>query len=366
MKQTPLYARHKALGGRMIDFGGWCMPVQYSGILDEHAHVRQAAGLFDVSHMGELTFRGPDAAAFLQAMVTNDIASAAPGRAVYSPMCGPDGGTVDDLLVYKRGEDDFLVVVNAANTDKDDAWFRQHLSGRVEMENISDRVAQIAVQGPAAQRILQPLTDTPLDSIRFYRFAPNVTVDGVECLVSRTGYTGEDGFELYLPAAHAVQIWDALLAAGGPEGLVPAGLGARDTLRFEVALPLYGHELSAEISPLEAGLSRFVKLQKGDFIGRDALAAQAAQGPRRRLAGIRMVGRGVARGGCALLSGGRPVGVVTTGNYSPTLKENLGLALVDASFTGQTFSVDIRGRAVEAAFAPLPFYSKQYRNKAAK
>lgn len=347
----------------MIDFGGWEMPVQYSGILDEHAHVRRTAGLFDVSHMGELTFRGPDAAAFLQSMVTNDLASAAVGRAVYSPMCYPDAGTVDDLLVYKRGEDDFLVVVNAANTARDAAWFREHLAGRVEMADISDRVAQIAIQGPAAQRILQPLAGIPLDSIRFYRFAQKVPVGGVECLVSRTGYTGEDGFELYLPAERAVPVWDALLAAGKPEGLVPAGLGARDTLRFEAALPLYGHELSADISPLEGGLSHFVKFGKGDFIGREALAAQQEAGPRRRRIGIRMTGRGLARGGCPVLSGGKSVGVVTTGNYSPTLRQNLALALVDSAFDGGALAVDIRGRSVDAAVTPLPFYSKKYRNR---
>lgn len=349
------------MGGKMIDFGGWEMPVQYSGILDEHQHVRSQAGLFDVSHMGEILITGPGAASYLQTLVTNDLSGAAPGRAVYSPMCHPDGGIVDDLLIYKLSEDAYLAVVNAANTDKDFAWFQEHPGDGVFVENVSDRYAQLAIQGPNAQQILQRLTDVPLDSIRFYRFRTDVPICGVPVLLSRTGYTGEDGFELYFPPSKAPLLWRELLKQGADLGLVPAGLGARDTLRFEVALPLYGHELSDTISPLEAGLDRFVKLGKPDFIGRDALLRQKENGVPRRLVGFEMTGRGVARGGYSVRCGGEEIGTVTTGNYSPSLGKNLGLALVKAEFGGDRLEIVIRGKSVEAAVIPYPFYTKNYK-----
>lgn len=361
MKKTPLYEKHRASGGRMIDFGGWLLPVQYGGILEEHAAVRERAGLFDVSHMGEILVRGKNAAAFLQRLVTNDLSAAQAGRAVYSPMCAPDGGTVDDLLIYKRAEDSFLVVVNAANADKDYEWITAHRAEGVELENASEDYAQLALQGPRAQAILSLLTGCPLDEIRFYRFREEVPVAGIPCLVSRTGYTGEDGFELYLPAGKAPALWDALLEAGRPLGLVPAGLGARDTLRFEAALPLYGHELSPTISPLEAGLGHFVKLGKSDFIGRQALLAVSEAGVKRRLIGFGMTGRGVARENYPVRSEGREIGFVTSGSYAPTLQKNLGLALVDAAFAGDTLEILIRGKAVEARVLPLPFYTKKYK-----
>lgn len=361
MKKTPLYDRHVALGGNMIDFGGWMMPVQYSGILNEHERVRNAAGLFDVSHMGEITVRGSGATEYLQKLLTNDIAKAAPGRAVYSPMCYPDGGVVDDLLVYRISEQSYLVVVNASNTERDYKWFREHLIPGAEIENVSEQYAQIAIQGPAAEAILQQFTVDPLGGIGFYRFKNDVRVDSIPSIVSRTGYTGEDGFEVYLSADQAPRLWDDLLEAGAEKGLVPAGLGARDTLRFEAALPLYGHELSETISPLEAGLGKFVKPAKEDFIGRQALLRQLESGAGRRLAGLQMTGRGVARSGCEVRANGRPVGHVTTGNYSPSLKKNLGIILVDANTDLSGLSVVIRGKEIAASAVPIPFYQKRYK-----
>jgi aminomethyltransferase len=364
MKHTPLYDEHIRLGGRIIDFGGWALPVQYSGIIEEHEAVRSAAGLFDVSHMGEVTVKGRDAQSFIQHLVTNDISKAVDGQAVYSPMCYPDGGVVDDLLVYRLGAEDYLLVVNAANTDKDYAWIREHLSGDVRAENISDQWAQLALQGPKAQEILQKLTDYPLVDIRFYRFAANVTVAGCTALVSRSGYTGEDGFELYVVPQDAPALWNALLEAGRDEGLVPCGLGERDTLRFESALPLYGQEISAEISPLEAGLNRFVKLDKVDFIGKDALQKQAEQGLKRKLAGFEMVERGIPRSHYDVQKDGRRVGFVTTGSFSPTLKKNIGLALVESECAadGTEMDIVIRDKAVRARVIPVPFYNKKYKN----
>lgn len=364
MKHTPLYEQHAALGGRIIDFGGWALPVQYSGIIEEHEAVRNAAGLFDVSHMGEVTVKGSGALAFIQHLVTNDISKAVDGQAVYSPMCYPDGGVVDDLLVYRMGAEDFLLVVNAANTDKDFAWICEHLPDDVKAENVSDKWAQLALQGPKAQAILQKLTDYPLGDIRFFHFVPNARVADMDALVSRSGYTGEDGFELYTAAENAPALWQALLDAGRGDGLLPAALGARDTLRFETALPLYGQEISADISPLEAGLTRFVKLDKPDFIGKAALVKQAEAGLKRKLVGFEMVGRGVPRSHYGVAKDGRTVGFVTTGSFSPTIKKNLGLALVEADYAVQDAALEIviRDKPVEARIVPLPFYSKKYKN----
>ena len=363
MKRTPLYERHLALGGRMIDFGGWELPVQYQGIIKEHEQVRSAAGLFDVSHMGEITVKGPDALGFIQRMVTNDISGAQDMQAVYSPMCDENGGVVDDLLIYRIGEEDYLLIVNAANTDKDYEWLCRHASGQVELRNVSDEYAQLAIQGPNAERILQRLCGAPLEGIRFYRFRTDVHVAGVPAIVSRTGYTGEDGFELYLPAAEAAGAWDKLLEAGEADGLVPAGLGARDTLRFEVALPLYGHELSDSISPLEAGLGMFVKLDKEAFIGREALAAQKADGLKRRIVGFEMTERGIPRSHLDVRRDGASVGVVTSGGFAPSVGKNLGLALVDIGCTAEGTALDIiiRDKPVKAQVVKKPFYSKKYK-----
>ncbi len=363
MKRTPLYEKHVALGGRMIDFGGWELPVQYQGIIKEHEQVRAAAGLFDVSHMGEITVKGPDAQRFIQCMVTNDISGAQDLQAVYSPMCYENGGVVDDLLIYRMGEEDYLLIVNAANTDKDYEWLCRNVTGQVELRNVSDEYAQLAVQGPNAERILQRLCDKPLEYVKFYRFRTDVRVASVSGIVSRTGYTGEDGFELYLPAVEATSVWDALLEAGKGDGLVPAGLGARDTLRFEVALPLYGHELSDSISPLEAGLGMFVKLDKEEFIGKEALAAQKAAGLKRRVVGFEMTECGIPRAQMDVQKDGALVGFVTSGGFAPSVGKNLGLALVDIACAaeGTELEIIIRDKPVNAQVVGKPFYSKKYK-----
>lgn len=375
MRQTPIHDRHKALGGRMIEFGGWSMPVQYTDIVREHQAVRTAAGLFDVSHMGELRVSGTGTLEALQRVVSNDLSKARIGQAVYSPMCAEDGGTVDDLLLYRLGEDDWLLVVNASNTEADLAWLRSCVGDRVAVVDRSAETALLAIQGPAAEKILQPFTETDLSKIRPFRFVSHVLLHGIcpsghfQCaaLVSRTGYTGEDGFEIYLDPERAVNLWDALLAAGQAHGLLPCGLGARDTLRLEAALPLYGHELSRQINPLEAGLDRFVKLEKSAFIGRQALLDyQALPASRqRRLIGLELIDRGIARSGCPVQFGGQPVGHVTSGGPSPTLQKNIALALVsaDAATPGTPsekpeFIAVVRDRPLQARAVPLPFYQR--------
>lgn len=361
MKQTPLYAKHIEAGGKIIDFGGWALPVQYRGIIEEHEAVRQRAGLFDVSHMGELWVEGPDALACLQQLVTNDLSRATDGQAVYSPMCQDDGGVVDDLLLYRVAEERWLLVVNAANTGKDEAWIRSRLSGRASLTNRSEETAQLAIQGPLAEAILQRLTPVNLADIRFYRFLTDVQVADKPVLVSRTGYTGEAGFELYFQAEDAPVLWDHLLDAGQTDGLVPAGLGARDTLRFEAALPLYGQELGSDITPLEAGLNRFVKLDKPDFIGRPALLAQHENGLARIRAGLNMIGRGIPRSHYEIRQGDRIVGQVTSGTFAPTLKKNMAMALLDTSLAvpGQIVDVIIRDKPVQAEVVELPFYKRK-------
>jgi aminomethyltransferase len=362
MKKTPLYDNHIKLNGRMIDFGGWMMPMQYEGIIKEHRAVRSAAGLFDVSHMGEVTVKGPGARGFIQNLITNDISGLENLQIIYSPMCYPNGGTVDDLIAYKFDDEDFLIVVNAANTDKDFEWMLQNKQDGVELENLSDKYAQLALQGPKAQQILQKLTPLDLAGLKFFRFAAGVDVDEVPAIVSRSGYTGEDGFEIYAPAGYAPRLWESILEAGRGEGLVPAGLGARDTLRFEAALPLYGHELTKDISPLEAGLGCFVKLDKERFIGREALMAQS-QALSRRSIGFEMTEPGVAREGFEVKAGEKIIGSVTSGSYSPTLGKNLGMALVESAFAaeGTEIRIVIRNRNAKAKVIKKPFYSKKYK-----
>lgn len=328
-KQTPLYETHLRHGGRIVEFGGWLLPVQYTGVLEEHKAVREKAGLFDVSHMGEVLVKGPDAFAFVQNLVTNDVSRLTDLKIQYSPMCYPDGGVVDDLLVYKQGMEEYLLVINAANIDKDWQWMQDNKQNfHVELTNLSDNTAQLALQGPLAQKILSQLTDTSLQELEYYWFLPKVIVAGKEALVSRTGYTGEDGFEIYCRPEDVASLWDAIMTAGEPYGLLPAGLGCRDTLRFEACLPLYGHELSKDISPLEAGIGMFVKLDKGDFNGSAALAEQKKNGVKRKVVGFVVTGRGIARAEYPVMAEGRRIGTVTTGSYSPSLDKNIGLALV--------------------------------------
>jgi aminomethyltransferase len=359
--RTSLYERHEPLGAQIVDFAGWEMPIRYAGIIAEHRATRTHAGLFDVSHMGEIHITGPQAGFFINAIVTNDISKAKPGRAVYSPMCTEDGGTVDDLLVYVLGEEKYLLVVNAANTDKDFAWIRGHAPQGVSVTNVSRRYAQIAIQGPNALAILSKLTKTDLASVKYYHFIQDVAdIPGGPGLVSRTGYTGEDGFEMYMPWDNAPVLWDALMDAGAPLGIVPAGLGARDTLRLEAAMPLYGHELGPDITPIQAGLTRFVKFDKGDFVGRDALLKQSESGGYTRLTGLILKERGIPRAGYPVLKDDTIIGTVTSGGQAPYLEKAIALALVSPQYTepGTQLTVGIRDRHVPAEAAVLPFYKR--------
>ncbi|SDD60330.1 glycine cleavage system aminomethyltransferase GcvT [Sporomusa acidovorans] len=360
-KQTPLYETHQKYGGKMVEFGGWLLPVQYTGILDEHKTVRAKAGLFDVSHMGEVLVKGPDALAFLQKLVTNDVARIADTQVQYTPMCYPDGGTVDDLLIYRRSQAEYFLVINAANIDKDWQWLQENSAGfQVELTNLSAVTAELALQGPMAETILSKLTDAPLAGLPYYWFIPETIVAGKKVMVSRTGYTGEDGFEIYCHPQEAVDLWEAVMEAGKPYGLMPAGLGCRDTLRFEAALPLYGHELSATITPMEAGLCKFISLDKGEFNGRNVLAQQKQAGLKRKIAGFAVTGRGIPRAEYPVVCEGKTIGSVTTGSYAPTLDKNIGLALMEAGYAkiGQKIAIEIRGKQVPAEVIPKPFYRK--------
>jgi aminomethyltransferase len=362
LKHTPLYEQHRALGARFVDFGGWEMPVQYSGIIEEHQAVRTHAGLFDVSHMGEFKVEGKDALAFLQYLVPNDVGRLAVHQALYTQLCLANGNVIDDLLVYKLAEEHYMLVVNAANISKDLSWVQgqaKHFAN-VTISDQSDTTALLALQGPAALAILQTLTSANLAAIRYYHCTADV-VGGINCIISRTGYTGEDGFELYCSSADVPKLWNDLLAAGKEHGLRPVGLGARDTLRLEAGYCLYGHELDEQTNPLEARLGWTVKLNKGDFIGRDSLLQVKVQGPQRLLVGIELLERGVARGDCALYDQERRIGALTSGSHSPTLHKNIGMGYVEAAaaVTGKQLQVDIRGKRVAAQIVALPFYKRK-------
>ena len=360
LKRTPLFASYQKYGAKLIDFGGWELPVQFSGILEEHKAVREKAGLFDVSHMGEVDVKGKDALQFIQKMITNDASKLVDGKALYSPMCYPDGGTVDDLLVYRYNQEHYLLVINAANIEKDVAWLLEHVEGDVEVKNISEEVSQLALQGPIAENVLQRIADIELSAIGVFEFKADVRLKEIKALVSRTGYTGEDGFEIYLSNDDAPKLYDIILEIGKEDGVIPCGLGARDTLRFEAKLPLYGQELSATISPLEAGIGFFVKLDKTDFIGKDALSQQKEQGLPRKIVGIEMIERGIPRSHYPVYVGDEQIGEITTGTQSPTLKKNLGLALLKTDFTsiGTEVWVEIRNKKVKAQVVKTPFYKR--------
>ncbi|MFA7672800.1 MAG: glycine cleavage system aminomethyltransferase GcvT [Clostridia bacterium] len=361
MKTTPLTSVHESLNARMVDFGGFYMPVQYTSIIEEHMAVRNAAGIFDVSHMGEVTVKGKDASAYIYDLVTNDPTGMTEGQIMYSPMCYENGGCVDDLLIYRNSDKDYLIIANASNTEKDFDWMQKHIKGfDVSVENMSAKYGQIALQGPKSQEILGSLTKTDLGSLQFYRFRNDVTVDGVNTIVSRTGYTGEDGFEIYCAAEDTEKLFRKLMELGA----LPCGLGARDTLRFESALPLYGHELSADITPLNAGLKPFVKLEKTGFIGHEALVRQAQAGLDRKSAGFEMVDRGVARNGYELFNAeGRKIGYVTSGSNCPSLNKNCGMGLMEIEYTkvGTEIYVDVRGKKLKAVTVKKPFYAKKYK-----
>lgn len=358
LKRTPLFEMYKDYGAKTIDFGGWDLPVQFSSIKEEHEAVRTKAGLFDVSHMGEIEVKGKDSLAYLQKMMTNDISKLKDGGAQYTAMCYADGGTVDDLLVYKKADEDYLLVVNASNIEKDFDWLVSHVTEEVEVTNISDSIAQLAIQGPLAEQALQKLTNTDLSEIKFFKFKENVEINGVAALVSRTGYTGEDGFEIYCLKEHAVELWNAILK---DESVVPCGLGARDTLRFEANLALYGQELSKDITPLEAGIGFAVKTNKEeDFFGKEVLKDQKENGVPRKLVGIEMIDKGIPRHGYEVYVGEELIGEVTTGTQSPTLKKNIGLALLKKDFTELETEVEVqvRKKRLKAKIIKTPFYQR--------
>lgn len=364
-RKTPLYEAHKRLGGRIIDFGGWALPVNYAaGILAEHAATRQAVGVFDVSHMGEFHFRGPRALEALQSLMTNNVARLADGQALYTVACNPEGGIVDDLIVYRVASDHYLTVVNAANLEKDLAWFRQNAGTLCSIDDESDTTALIAFQGPKAIAALESLGAKDLASLPSFAFRTNVQLAGCDTWVARTGYTGEDGAEIFCSPVHAPALFDALVKAAESVGGLAVGLGARDTLRLEAKLPLYGNDLSDSTSPLEAGLGWVVKFDKGSFIGAEALAKQKEAGVKRRLVGFVMKDRGTARHGYPVLAsrGGElaVVGEVTSGGVGPTVGKNVGMAYVPSSLAaaGTQLFVDCRGKTVPAEVVAGPFYRR--------
>ncbi len=361
-RKTPFYEKHVQLKGTIVDYGGWYLPVQYAGIVTEVHQTRKKAGIFDVSHMGEVMVEGPGAFDFLQKVVTNDLSSLTDGRIIYSPVCYPNGGTVDDILIYRYNRDKYLLVVNAGNTDKDIAWFEENAGKAVSLKNISAQTAQIALQGPNSLLIMRSLTGQPLEKLRYYHFIPEVKVAGIKCIVSRTGYTGEDGFEIYCSPQDAGAVWEAIWSAGqtGDLGLTPVGLGARDVLRLEASMPLYGHELGPKISPLQAGLERFISFsKKPPFTGRDALLEQKEAGLKKKLTGLALLERGVLREGYRVVDGEEDMGWVSSGTYSPTLEKSVGMAFLPPDqAVGSEVRVIIRNRAFRAQVVKLPFYRR--------
>jgi aminomethyltransferase len=356
LKKTVLHAAHRRAGAKMVEFAGWQMPVQYSGVIDEHLAVRSRAGLFDVSHMGEIEVRGAGALEFCQRISANDVARIKISQAQYNLLLHENGGIVDDVIFYRLESDRFLICVNASNCEKDFSWMRRHAGAGVEVTDMSARYAQLALQGPLAKKILQPLTALALGELKTFHFQ-FADVASVRCLISRTGYTGEDGFELYCDADAAEGLWASLLRAGAGDGLMPAGLGARDTLRLEKGYPLYGHELDDTTTPLEAGLDWVVKLSKPTFMGRDAILRQKSEGVHRRLVGLELLEPGIARNGYALYRHGRAVGHVTSGTKSPTLGKSIALGYVsrEAAEGDENIEVEIRGRRTRAKIVSLPF-----------
>lgn len=372
LKRTALFEEHQRLGGRLIDFGGWELPVQYSGVMEEHTACRTAAGLFDVSHMGEVHVEGAQSEAYLNYLVTNNVAKLADGQAQYTAMCNDRGGIVDDLLIYRRAPGKYLVVVNASNTDKDFSHMQAiekrfltlHSAADLRVTNESSRYTQIAVQGPKAMEILQRLTDTPLAGIKTYWFAEGKVLGSIPAVLARTGYTGEDGFEVYVAWEKGPEVWRALMEAGQPLGIKPCGLGARDTLRLEMKYPLYGNELSDETNPLEAGLGWVTKLDKGDFVGRGPIEAAKAAGLKRGLVGLKLTERGIPRHGYPVFdaSGQNQIGEVTSGTQSPSTQLAVGVAYVTLPHlpVGTKLTVDVRGKKIPAEVVATPFYKRPY------
>jgi aminomethyltransferase len=361
LKKTPLNARHRALGARMVEFGGWDMPVEYSGIIDEHMAVRTRAGLFDVSHMGQIEIAGPEALKAVQHITCNDASRLSIGQAQYSALTTPEGTFVDDVLTYRLADDHYMFVVNASNIMKDFAWITKHTEGFTDAAavNTSSRYALMALQGPAARQVLQTLTGVPLDDIKYYWFTTG-EVAGVAGTISRTGYTGEDGFEVFVPPASAERVWDAIFQAGKSAGVVPVGLGARDTLRLEAAMRLYGNDIDETTTVLEADLNWIVGWKKGDFLGADALRRQKEAGVARKLVGFEMLDRAIARHGYDAYVAGARAGVVTSGTQTPYVKKAIGMAYLptEHSAAGAEFEIDVRGRRARARVVPMPFYKR--------
>ena len=359
LRKTALNAAHRRLGAKMVNFGGWDMPVEYSGIIAEHLATRTAAGLFDVSHMGEIEVRGDRALDLVQYITCNDAARLAVGQAHYSGLMTEQGTFVDDLLVHKISGTHYFLCVNAGNQDQDFEHIRLHNRAGAQIENSGERYSQLAIQGPKALGILQRFTGVPLEAIKYYHFTSGV-VDGVDCLIARTGYTGEDGFEIYFPPEYSEKLWSNLLEAGGSQGLLPCGLGARNTLRLEASMCLYGHEIDDTTTPWEAGLGWICKPEKGEFLGREVLIRRKAAAMERTLVGFEMQDRLIARDACMISIGGRMAGRVTSGSPAPFLKKNIGMAYVSPAFKtpGTEIAVEIRGNQAPARIVPMPFYKR--------
>lgn len=356
--KTPLYECHVRGKGKMVPFAGYLLPVQYTDVIAEHNAVRTRAGLFDVSHMGEVMLSGPDALATINHLFTNDFTNMQDGRVRYSPMCNEEGGVIDDLIVYRMAADRYFIVVNASNRHKDVAWMKERLIGDTILEDQSDSYAQLALQGPASKEILSKVAAVGELPEKYYTFAGQVSVAGVPCLVSQTGYTGEHGYEIYCRPEAAESIWNALLAAGEADGLIPCGLGARDTLRLEAGMPLYGHEMSETISPLETGLQFAVKMQKEEFIGKTAIVEKGE--PQITRVGLKVTGRGIVREHCNIYRGDQEIGESTSGTHCPYLGGAYAMALIDRRYaeTGTQLEAEVRGRKVAVEIVPLPFYKK--------
>lgn len=362
LKKTPLNEVHRNSGGKMVDFGGWDMPVQYTaGVIAEHLATREKVGLFDVSHMGEIWVEGEDAIAFVNKLTTNDVTKLVDGQAHYSALTNDNGGVVDDLLVYRFDVDKLLLVVNAGTTEKDWDWITSHKADEnITLTNASADYCQIAIQGPKAVEIAQTFTDINLSEIKYYHFTVG-TFNGVDAIISRTGYTGEDGFEIYANKDHAEKLWNDFIEAGAEHGILPCGLAARNTLRLEAAMSLYGHELSDDISPLEAGLGWICKLNKGEFTGREHLVKLKEEGVKRKIVGFELIDKGIARDEMEVYVGDEKVGVVTSGSPAPFLKKNIGLAFLPTEFAknGQEIKIDVRGKKLAAVVVPTPFYKRE-------
>jgi aminomethyltransferase len=359
MKRTPFFEIHQQAGAKIVPFGGFEMPVQYAGIMEEHKTVRTAVGVFDVSHMGEFFAHGPNALSFLQSITVNDVAKLTPGKAQYSAMCYENGGIVDDLLVYMLADQSYMIVVNAANIDKDWEWMKQHCPAGVTFENKSDAIALLAVQGPKSLATMQKLTSVDLSVIPYYNFVQG-KLAGVEMTISRTGYTGELGFEIYFGVEHGAAVWKAIFEAGKKFGIAPIGLGARDTLRLEMGYCLYGNDIDQTTNPIEGGLGWITKLAKGEFIAKSVLEKTKAEGPKRKLVGMMLAEKAVPRHGYPLLANGAAIGIVTSGTFSPTLEKGIAMGYVERQYAeiGSKIQIDVRGKSVEATVVALPFLKK--------